>query len=250
MIPIPAIDIRDGRCVRLLRGDFAAETIYGDPVTQAMSFVEQGAPMLHIVDLDAARTGEPVNESVVREIVDRSAVPVQFGGGVRDPQRAEYLLGQGIERVVIGTLSVEDPDAVRRLAERFPGRVVVGLDHKTSKSSGHFSRVVAVRGWESSAEVELDLALSNLEGAPFAGAVITDISRDGTLLGPDIGGYSHVLSVSAIPVIASGGVGTLADLKALRDIDVSGRSLAGVIIGRALLAGAFSVSEAVIACAP
>jgi len=248
MIPIPAIDIREGRCVRLLRGDFAAETIFGDPLTQAMSFVEQGAPMLHIVDLDAARTGEPVNESVVREIVENSAVPVQFGGGVRDAQRAERLLAQGIERVVIGTLSVEDPDAVRRLAGRFPGRVVAGLDYKASNVSGTVNRVVAVRGWESSGAIEVDLALSNLEGAPFAGTVITDISRDGTLLGPDIDGYSHVLSVSTIPIIASGGIGTLSDLEALRDVEVLGRSLAGVIIGRALLSGAFTVSEAVIAC--
>lgn len=250
MIPIPAIDIRDGRCVRLLRGDFAAETIFGDPVTQAMFFMEQGAAMLHIVDLDAARTGEPVNEAVVREIVELSTVPVQFGGGIRDAHRAEDLLGQGVARVVIGTLAVENPDAACRLAESFPGRVVVGLDHKISDASASIRRVVAVRGWETSGEVELDLALARLEGVPFAGAVITDISRDGTLLGPDIEGYSHVLSVSTLPVIASGGVGTLADLIELRAIEISGRALAGVIIGRALLAGAFSVSEAVITCAP
>lgn len=250
MIPIPAIDIRDGRCVRLLRGDFAVETIFGDPVAQAMTFIDQGAPMLHIVDLDAARTGEPVNEAIVDEIVKRSSVPIQFGGGVRDARRAELLLGRGIERVVIGTLAVESPEDVRQLAERFPERVVVGLDHAVRNDSGGITRIVAVRGWRRSGEVELDLALLRLEGSPFAGAVITDISRDGTLLGPDIDGYSQVLSLSALPIIASGGIGSLADLEALRAVQSSGRSLAGVIIGRALLAGAFSVSEAVAACAP
>ena len=250
MIPIPAIDIREGRCVRLLRGDFSAETVYGDPIVQALAFVEQGAPMLHIVDLDAARTGEPVNQALVQEIVRRSAVAVQFGGGVRDAKSAERLLGEGIERVVIGTLAVEDSVAVMRLAEHFPDRVVLGFDYKVEDTSSGSRRVIAVRGWESSGGIELDQALSTFAGVPVAGAVVTDISRDGTLLGPDIGGYSHVLSVSAIPLVASGGVGSLADVLALRNLEVSGRSISGVIIGRALLAGAFSVAEVVGACAP
>lgn len=250
MIPIPAIDIRDGRCVRLLRGEFSAETEFGDPISQAMRFVEEGAPMLHIVDLDAARTGIPENDRVVREIVERSAVPVQFGGGVRDAVRAAELLDQGIARVVIGTLAVEDPETACALAERFPGRVVVGLDHNTYEESGRVTRIVAIRGWGESSKIDLDLALARLEDGPFGGAVITDISRDGTLLGPDIEGYSHSLSTTALPLIASGGVGTLEDLKMLRAIEISGHSLSGVIIGRALLSGAFNVSEAVIACAP
>ncbi len=249
MIPIPAIDIRAGRCVRLLRGDFAAETVFGDPVVQALSFADQGAPMLHVVDLDAARTGKPVNQSIVEEIVRRSPVPVQFGGGVRDTHHVERLLGGGVARIVIGTLAVEDPDSVRRLADRYPGRMVLGLDYKIQEAQGVPGRVVAVRGWESSGEVELDDVLSTYSTVPVAGVVITDISRDGTLLGPDIDGYTHILSTSDVPVIASGGVGTLADVLALRDLKVLGRTISGVIIGRALLTGAFSVSEAVLACA-
>ncbi|HUY05816.1 MAG TPA: 1-(5-phosphoribosyl)-5-[(5-phosphoribosylamino)methylideneamino] imidazole-4-carboxamide isomerase [Acidimicrobiales bacterium] len=249
MIPIPAIDIRDGRCVRLVRGNFEDETIFGDPIEQALAFAQQGAAMVHIVDLDAARTGKPVNEGIVSEIVRRLEVPVQFGGGVRSAERAEQLLGQGVNRVVIGTLAVEDPQGACRLADRFPGQIVAGLDHQSRGPLGDTTRFVKIRGWEKSGGIELDDALGRLAAAPFAGAVITDISRDGTLLGPDVVGYSHILSVSALPIIASGGVGTLSDLDALGAIEALGRSLDGVIIGRAILSGAFSLSEAVAACA-
>lgn len=246
MLPIPAIDIRDGRCVRLLRGDFAHETIYGDPVVQALAYVEAGAPMLHVVDLDAARTGRAANDEIVSAIIEKVTVPVEFGGGVRDIDRARELLERGVARVVIGTLAVEDVDASKALAETFPERVVVGLDFRFDKTR----RLVAIRGWEESGEVELDDALRALEGAPFAGAVITDISRDGTLAGPDLEGYRHLLDLTGLPVIASGGVGMIDDLVALRELKVNGRHLEGVIIGRALLDGSFSVAEAVAACAP
>lgn len=246
MLPIPAIDIREGRCVRLLRGDFSRETVYGDPVEQARAFVDQGAPLLHVVDLDAARTGEAVNDRVIRKIVDEVAVPVQVGGGVRDRGRAEALLDRGVDRVVIGTMIIEAPDDARALAEAFPDRVLAGLDHHRVGDS----RAVAARGWEQRGEVDLAVMLKRLAGAPFAGAVVTDIARDGTLEGPDIDGYRAVLTETEFDVIASGGVGTLDDVRALAAIDVEGRGLGGVIIGRALLSGAFTVPEAVAACAP
>jgi phosphoribosylformimino-5-aminoimidazole carboxamide ribotide isomerase len=249
MYPLPAIDIRDGRCVRLLQGDFARETIYGDPFEQAIAFVDQGASMLHIVDLDAARSGEATNDAVIRRIVDRVGVPVQIGGGVRDRVRALDLLSGGVARVVIGTLAVERSDIARDLAEEFPEQIVLGLDHRTEIINEVAHRYVAVRGWERSGGIELFSLLQSLEDAPFAGVVVTDISRDGTLLGPDVDGYREILKRTHLPVIASGGVGTLEDLVHLAKIDADGRSLAGVIIGRALLSGAFTVAEAVMACA-
>lgn len=250
MLPIPAIDIRGGQCVRLLRGDFAAETVFGDPIEFAVELVDQGAPMLHIVDLDAARGSQVTNEGIVREIVDMVGVPVQLGGGIRSRERAAALLDRGIDRVVVGTLAVEDPDAACQLAASFPDQVVIGLDHRTERADGTARRIVAVRGWVESGGVELETALSRLEGAPFAGTVVTDISRDGTLEGPDLEGYGCVLKTTELDVIASGGVGTLDDLVALAQIEVDERRLAGVIIGRALLSGAFTVQEAVFACAP
>ena len=249
MIPIPAIDLLEGRCVRLLRGDFSNETVYGDPVEQAHLYAADGAPMLHVVDLDAARSGTAANDVIVREIIERVDLPIQVGGGVRTAARAEWLLAFGARRVVVGTLAVEDPRAACALAERFPGQIVVGLDHRTELIDGIATRLVATRGWETSAGVELAKALSLLEGAPFAGTVITDISRDGTLTGPDLDGCRYALGSTSLEIIASGGVGTIADLVALRDLEVDGRSVAGVVIGRALLSGAFTVADAVAACA-
>lgn len=236
--------------MRLLQGDFANETVFGDPVAQAVAFVDQGAPMLHIVDLDAARSGESANDDVVREIIKVSSVPVQVGGGVRDRMRARSLLECGASRVVIGTLAVEDPKDACSLADEFPGQIVVGLDFRSEVIDGTSRRIVAIRGWESSGGVELKAALDLLASASFAATVVTDISRDGTLAGPDLDGYRYALSVTKLDVIASGGVGVLEDLVALRDLHMEGRSISGVIIGRALLSGAFSVAEAVATCAP
>ncbi len=248
MYPLPAIDIRDGRCVRLLQGDFAQETIYGDPFEQAIAFVDQGASMLHIVDLDAARSGDATNDAIIRKIADRVGVPVQVGGGVRDRERALDLLSGGIARVVIGTLAVEQSGIALDLAEEFPDQIVLGLDHRTEIINEVAYRYVAVRGWERSGGVELFALLQTLEDAPFAGVVVTDISRDGTLLGPDLEGYRDILNRTHLPVIASGGVGTVDDLVQLAQLDVGGHSLVGAIIGRALLSGAFTVAEAVVAC--
>lgn len=245
MLCIPAIDVRAGRCVRLLKGDFAEETVYGDPVEVALAYEAAGAELLHVVDLDAARDGGAANRSVVEAIAKACAMPVQLGGGIRDEAVADAALASGIDRVVLGTAGVEDPALVRRLAERHPGRIVAGLDHR--RTDGR--RVVAVRGWAEASGIDLEDALGALEGAPLGAVVVTDIGRDGTLEGPDVEGYAAALRASALPVVASGGVGTLDDLRRLAAIEVEGRRLAGVVVGRALLSGAFGLEAAIGACA-
>lgn len=236
----PAIDLRDGHCVRLYQGDYGRETVYGaDPVAQAQAFEAAGATWIHVVDLDAARSGVPVNRDVVAAIAAGVSVPVQTGGGIRDDAAAESLFDAGVARVVVGTAALEDPAFVRRLAARHP--VTVGLDAR--------GRDVAVRGWlEGSGADLLDLAKA-FEDAGVAALVVTEISRDGTLDGPDLIGLAEVLEATSIPVIASGGVGTLDDLRALAGLESAGRKLSGAIVGRAIYEGQFSVPEAVAVCA-
>ncbi len=242
---IPAIDLRGGRCVRLLRGDFAEETVYGDPLSQARAYAYAGAGLIHVVDLDAARTGVPFgpNREAVATIV-AAGVPVQLGGGMRDEASVESALSAGIARVVVGTAGVEDPALVRRLAERHPGRVVAGLDHQRA---GDGRRVVAVRGWVEASGIDLEDALGAIEGSPLAGVVVTDITRDGTLEGPDLVGYEQALRETSLPVIASGGIGSLADVGRLAGLVAGDRRLAGAVIGRALLSGAFDLPSAIAA---
>jgi phosphoribosylformimino-5-aminoimidazole carboxamide ribotide isomerase len=236
----PAIDLRDGKCVRLYQGDYGQETVYGDdPVAQARAFEAAGAPWIHVVDLDAARTGNPVNRQVIAAVAAGVSVPVQTGGGIRNMAAAQALFDAGVARVVVGTAALEDPAFVRELAAIHP--VTVGLDAR--------GREVAVRGWlEGSGADLLDLAKA-FEDAGVAALVVTEISRDGTLEGPDLKGLSQVLAATSIPVIASGGVGTLADLTALSGLRSAGRTLAGAIVGRALYEGQFTAEEAVAACA-
>ncbi|MGH9164894.1 MAG: 1-(5-phosphoribosyl)-5-[(5-phosphoribosylamino)methylideneamino]imidazole-4-carboxamide isomerase, partial [Acidimicrobiales bacterium] len=239
----PAVDIRGGACVRLAQGDFTRETVYGgDPVAMARQLVAGGAGWLHVVDLDAARTGRPVNRDVVAAIAAAVEVPVQSGGGVRDEDSAEALLDAGVARVVVGTAAMEDPDMVRRLADRHPRRVAVGLDARGSE--------LAVRGWTEGAGLSPAEAVERFADAEVAAFVLTDIGRDGMLTGPDIEGLAAVLAATEVPVIASGGVAALDDLRALARLVVDGRSLAGVIVGKAIYEGTFSVAEAVAACAP
>lgn len=234
----PAIDLRDGRCVRLYRGDYGRETVYGDdPVAQARAFAAAGAPWVHVVDLDAARTGEPVNRDTVAAIAAAVDVPVQAGGGVRDDAAADALLGAGVRRVVVGTAALDAPGWVRRLAARHPGRVAVGLDAR--------GRDLAVRGWVEGSGHDLVDVARGFDDAGVAALVVTEIGRDGTLAGPDLGQLAAVLDATGLDVVASGGVGTLDDLRALAALEVGGRRLAGAIVGRALYEGAFPVSEAV-----
>lgn len=234
----PAIDLLEGRCVRLYQGDYGRSTVYGeDPVAQALAFQAEGAPWVHVVDLDAARTGEPRNRDLVAAIVGALDVPVQTGGGVRSVEAAEALFAAGVSRVVLGTAALEDPDLVRRLAAAHP--VAVGLDARGTE--------VAVRGWlEGSGADVVDLAVA-FGDAGVDALVVTEIGRDGTLAGPDLEGLSRVLAASSIPVIASGGIGTLDDVRALATLSVEGRTLAGAITGRAVYEGAFTVAEAVAA---
>jgi phosphoribosylformimino-5-aminoimidazole carboxamide ribotide isomerase len=234
----PAIDLRDGRCVRLYQGDYGQETVYGDePVAQARAFAAAGAPWIHVVDLDAARTGDPRNRAVVAAVAAAVDVPVQTGGGVRDDAAADALLDAGVRRVVVGTAALEDPAWVRRLAARHPGRVAVGLDAR--------GRDVAVHGWvEGSGRDLLDVA-REFDDAGVAALVVTEIGRDGTLEGPAVDQLSAVLAATSLDVVASGGVGTLDDVRALAALDVGGRHLAGVIVGKALYEGAFAVGDAV-----
>ncbi len=247
---LPAIDLRGGRCVRLLRGEADRETRYGDPVELARAYGEAGAPMLHVVDLDAAMGGLLANRPIVERIVEAAGAPVEYAGGVRDEAVAAELLSSGVARVVVGTAAVEQPDLVRRLAERFPGRVVLGLDHRRVASGGGVTRrEVAVRGWARATGLELLEALAPFEDLPLSALVVTDISRDGTLLGPDVAGYRLLLEHTALPVIASGGIGSAADLAELSALEVAGRRLAGAVVGKALLDGRLTLEEAMAACA-
>ena len=239
----PAIDLRGGRCVRLMQGDYSRQTVYdGDPLSVAREMEADGAPWIHVVDLDAARTARPENRAAVKAIAEAVGIPVQAGGGLRDEFSAEALLGTGVTRIVMGTAAVEDPGMVRRVASRHPGRVALGIDARHGE--------VAVRGWtEGSGTTVIDL-LDRFRGTALGAVVVTDIWRDGTMGGPDVAGLASVMAATAVPVIASGGVGTLEDLRRLVDIEVSGRRLAGVIVGKALYEGTFTVEEAMAACAP
>ncbi|MGH9132178.1 MAG: HisA/HisF-related TIM barrel protein [Acidimicrobiales bacterium] len=261
----PAIDLRDGRSVRLVQGDFARERIFGDPVASAVAMAAAGARYLHVVDLDAARTGDPVNRSVVADIatsVAAQGVFVQAGGGVRDEAAAEALLSVGVARVVLGTAAVERPGLVRRLARRFPGRIAVALDYRreggcdTSRPRpagatgvSLTNAKVAVRGWTSVSGESLLGVLSCFEDAGAAAVMVTDVGRDGTLAGPDFAGLVAVLDATGMEVVASGGVSSLADLVTLSHLGRPERRLSGAIVGMALREDRFTIPEAMEACA-
>jgi phosphoribosylformimino-5-aminoimidazole carboxamide ribotide isomerase len=237
---LPAIDLRGGKCVRLYQGDYGRETVYGDdPVAQARAFADAGAPWVHVVDLDAARTGEPVNRPVIAAIAAAVSVPVQVGGGVRDLASAGALFDAGVTRVVVGTAALEDPAFVHRLAA--DRRVAVGLDVD--------GREVAVRGWVEGSGRALDDVAAEFADAGVDALVVTQIARDGTLAGPDLDLYGELLATSPIDIVASGGVGTADHLRTLAGLQVGERTLAGVIVGRALYEGRFSLPEALAACA-
>lgn len=234
----PAIDLLDGRAVRLYQGDYDRRTVYNDdPVAQARAFAAAGARWIHVVDLDAARTGAPRNREVIAAIVAAVDVPVQTGGGVRDDDAAAALLRAGVARVVLGTAALEDPAFVRRLAADHP--VAVGLDAR--------GREVAVRGWEQGSGRDLLDVAGEFADAGVEALIVTEIGRDGTLAGPDLDGLGEVLDATELPVIASGGVGTLDDLRALRSLRSSGRALHGAIVGRALYEGSFDLADALVA---
>ena len=228
MILFPAIDLKNGACVRLVRGDMASATVFNDdPAAQARAFAEMGFSWLHIVDLDGAFAGRAVNDAAVRAVRRAVDLKIQLGGGIRDRAAIDRWLGLGNDRVVLGTAALRDPDLVKRAAADYPGRIVVGIDARDGK--------VAVEGWAETSEIcAVDLA-RRFADAGVAAIVYTDIARDGALIGvdaADIGGFARQ---ARIPVIASGGVADMADIAALKSREADG--IAGVICGRALYDG-------------
>jgi phosphoribosylformimino-5-aminoimidazole carboxamide ribotide isomerase len=234
MILYPAIDLKGGQCVRLLRGDMAQATVFGDdPAAQARAFAEAGCRWLHLVDLDGAFAGRPVNAPAVEAILAAVAIPVQLGGGIRDRETLEAWLGRGVARAVLGTAAVRDPAFVRAAAAAHPGRVAVGIDARDGR--------VAVEGWAETTDMAaVDLA-RRFEDAGVAALIYTDIDRDGAMAGPNVAATAALARSVSIPVIASGGVASLDDLVALRDC---GAALDGVISGRALYEGRLDLAAA------
>ena len=233
MILYPAIDLKDGQCVRLLRGEMSAATVFGDdPAAQAARFVQEGCEWLHLVDLNGAFAGTPVNAGAVQAILSRVTVPCQLGGGIRDMATIEMWLSKGLARVILGTVAVENPALVRQAAAAFPGKVAVGIDARKGR--------VATKGWATETDVmATDLARS-FEDAGVAAIIYTDIDRDGAMQGPNIEATEALARAVSIPVIASGGVSRMEDLLALRDTGV----IAGAISGRALYDGAIDLAQA------
>jgi phosphoribosylformimino-5-aminoimidazole carboxamide ribotide isomerase len=234
MILYPAIDLKDGNCVRLLRGDMDAATVFGtDPAAQARAFQDAGCAWLHLVDLNGAFAGHPVNAQAVEAILAAVTVPVQLGGGIRDMATIAAWLDKGLARVILGTVAVENPDLVRHAAKAFPGKVAVGIDARNGR--------VATKGWAHETNVmATDLARS-FEDAGVAAVIYTDIDRDGAMGGPNTDATATLARAVTIPVIASGGVSSMADLLALRDTGV----IAGAISGRALYDGEIDLATAV-----
>lgn len=234
MILYPAIDLKDGQCVRLLKGDMQAATVFSDsPATQARSFQDAGCDWVHLVDLNGAFAGQPVNGAAVEAILAEIDVPAQLGGGIRDMDTIARWIDRGIARVILGTVAVEDPDLVRRAAARFPGRIAVGLDARNG--------MVATRGWATETDQDVTTLARSFEDAGVCAIIYTDINRDGAMQGPNVQATAALARAVDIPVIASGGVSSLEDLRALKD---SGAPLDGVISGRALYDGALDLRQA------
>lgn len=229
---IPAIDLRGGRCVRLQQGDYDRETVFGeDPAGMAAHWESEGATRLHLVDLDGARDGRPVNVEAVRSILTRVRIPCQLGGGVRDEATVKTWLDAGLERVIIGTQALKDPAWFRKLASQYPDRVVLGLDARDGK--------VATEGWLDVSEVEAWTLADQFDDLPLAAVIYTDIARDGMLSGPNVEATAALAERLKTPVIASGGVSTLDDLDRLAQTQV-----VGCIVGVALYEGRFQLPEA------
>src|SRR5436190_8898376 len=235
MILFPAIDLKDGVCVRLREGDMSRATVFHtDPAAQAKTFQDQGFEYLHVVDLDGAFAGKPVNAAAVDRIRGAVTIPIQLGGGIRDMARIEAWLGGGINRVVIGTAAVRQPALVREAARKFPGRIAVGLDARAGK--------VAVEGWTTTSQLSaLDLA-KRFEDAGVAAIIHTDIARDGLLKGLNLEATSQLAQVLTTPVIVSGGLASIEDVKAL--LAPRAQKLAGAVVGRALYDGRLDAGKA------
>lgn len=231
----PAVDIADGRCVRLLQGRFGTETVYSDdPVKVALGFCAAGARWLHIVDLDGARTGDPANRELVLEVVRRAACPVQAGGGIRTLDDVEEIIAAGANRAVMGTAALEDPASVRTACARYGERIAVSLDARNDELATH--------GWTVGSGMPLLDAVEAFDDAGAAAFIYTDVGRDGTLAGPDLEGLTRLAQSTQRPVVASGGIASLEDLRTVARLRPLG--VAGAIIGRAFYEHKFGVGEA------
>ena len=238
MILYPAIDLKDGQAVRLVRGEMDQATVFNtDPAAQARSFQDAGSTWLHLVDLNGAFAGQPVNGAAVEAILAATDVPAQLGGGIRDMETIEMWLTRGIARVILGTVAVENPALVRQAAAAFPGQIAVGTDARKGR--------VATKGWTEETDVMVTDLARQFEDAGVAAIIYTDIDRDGAMGGPNVQATADLARATSIPVIASGGVSSLADLIALRDTGV----IAGAISGRALYDGALDLGQALSALA-
>ena len=234
MILYPAIDLKDGQAVRLVKGEMDRATVFNDdPAAQAMAFVEAGCEWLHLVDLNGAFAGEPVNAAPVEEILKRTNVPAQLGGGIRDMATIERWLDHGLQRVILGTVAVENPGLVREAARAFPDHVAVGIDARDG--------FVATKGWAEETNVRVTDLAKSFEDAGVAAIIYTDINRDGAMQGPNIDATAALANSVSIPVIASGGVSSLDDLRALKSC---GAPLNGAISGRAIYDGAIDLADA------
>lgn len=233
---IPAIDLLEGRCVRLYQGDYARSQVFNDnPADVAKQWVDQGATRLHIVDLDGAKVGHPVNTQAIAAIVQAVSVPVQVGGGLRDRVGVAQLLSTGVQRVILGTAAVEDHPLVEQLCKEFPGQIVIGIDARNG--------LVATRGWLETSEVKATDLAGQMAQLGVAAIIYTDIHRDGTLAGPNLEALRELATGISIPVIASGGVSSITDLLSLLALEPLGVS--GVIVGRALYTGDILLKEAI-----
>ena len=234
---IPAIDLMNGKCVRLNQGDYNEVTKFNsDPVKQAQIWENQGAERLHLVDLDGAKAGEPINDQTIKKIKKSISIPIQLGGGIRNVDRVKELFDIGIDIIILGTIAVENPELVKVLSQEYPKRIAVGIDSKKG--------MVATRGWIKQSKItslELAKRLNDLE---LAAIISTDISTDGTLRGPNVQALREIAEISINPVIASGGIGSIADLISISDLENEG--IEAIIVGRALYDGSISLKEALL----
>ncbi|MCY4151091.1 MAG: 1-(5-phosphoribosyl)-5-[(5-phosphoribosylamino)methylideneamino]imidazole-4-carboxamide isomerase [Aestuariivita sp.] len=234
MILFPAIDIKDGQAVRLLRGAMDAVTIFNDdPAQQAQEFEAAGCHWLHLVDLDGAVSGYPTNSKTVEGIIASVDIPLQLGGGIRELAMIEYWLEKGLSRVILGTIAVENPQLVRKAARDFPDKIVVGIDARQG--------LVATKGWVTDTDLKAEDLAKSFEDAGVAAIIYTDINRDGAMLGPNVAATAQLAQSVSVPVIASGGVSSENDLLELRDTGV----IAGAICGRALYDGTLDIRQAI-----
>lgn len=238
MLVFPAIDLKEGKAVRLLQGRMEDSTVYAEnPLEVAQRFLTEGSEYLHMVDLDGAFAGKPVNDDVIREVVEKVALKVQVGGGIRTLERIEDLLNLGVARVILGTVAVRDPKLVAEAVRRYGGdKIIVGIDAKKGQ--------VAVQGWAETTEMTASELALKMKDVGVQRIIFTDISRDGMLQGPNIESTVQLAQVSQLQIIASGGVSSLEDLLKLQERAASGVTIEGAIVGKALYSGAFTLGEA------